>query len=72
MGTYLPITWCSFFSFFLDQVGELTILQKRGMNKIGQEDRRESRFCKESCNLLVIAKDPLSKNDVNFCGFFPS
>jgi hypothetical protein len=34
------------------------------MNKIGQEVRKESRFCKEPCNVIVIAKDPLFKNDV--------
>jgi hypothetical protein len=36
------------------------------INKIGQEVRKESRFCKEPCNVLVIAKDPLSKNDLSF------
>lgn len=61
-GYILHITWVNLFIF--GQVGEWTILQKRGMNKIGQEVRKESRFCKEPCNVIVIAKDPLFKNDV--------
>jgi len=53
MGTYYLLHGLI---VFFGQVGELTILQKRGMNKIGQEVRKESRFCKEPCNVLVIAK----------------